>query len=94
VIGNAAILREPRARRDLGAIAASLHVGYIVLGQVQRNGSRIRVLAHLIRLPDQTHLWVSRFDRTVDDTLGVQAELAQRIAADFAQRLAADRVSE
>src|SRR5262249_39347941 len=64
VIGNAAILREPRARRDLGAIAASLRVSYVVLGQVQRSGSHIRVLAHLVRVPDQTHLWVSRFDRT------------------------------
>src|SRR5207245_2501791 len=63
VIGNAAILRGPRERRDLRAIASSLGVGYVVLGQVQLSGARIRVLAHLIRMPEQTHVWVTRLDR-------------------------------
>jgi DNA-binding winged helix-turn-helix (wHTH) protein/TolB-like protein len=90
VIGNAAVLRKPRNQRDLIAIASSLQVGYVVLGQVQRNSSRIRVLAHLIRLPKQTHLWVTRLDRNVDDPLGAELELAQRIVADFSRRLTAD----
>ena len=39
VIGNAAILRVPRARRDLQAIASTLGVRYVVLGQVQGDAS-------------------------------------------------------
>src|SRR3984957_2359694 len=62
VIGNAHILRLPRDQRDLNAISSSLHAGYVVLGQIQTNGAQTRILVHLIRLPDQTHLWVTRMD--------------------------------
>ena len=87
VIGNALILRGPRAQRDLNAIATSLDAAYVVLGQVQSNGGQIRILAHLIRLPDQTHVWVVREDRTLEDPLGVESDVAQRIAAEFAPRV-------
>lgn len=60
VIGNAAGLRSVRDQRDLVAIGTALHAQYVVLGQIQRDDQRTRVLAHLIRLPDQTHVAVSR----------------------------------
>lgn len=60
VIGNAAILRRPRAERDLRRIAADLGVKYIVLGQVQMREGAPSLLAHLIRMPEQTHLQVVR----------------------------------
>jgi DNA-binding winged helix-turn-helix (wHTH) protein/TolB-like protein len=87
VIGNALILRGRRDQRDLTAIATSLHAAYVVLGQVQSNGGQIRILAHLIRLPDQTHVWVVRKDRTLEDPLAVESELAQKIAAEFSPRV-------
>jgi len=90
VIGNAAILRMPRERRDLQAIAASLGANYVVLGQVQSNGTQTRILAHLIRLPDQQHLWVVRVDREAADVLAVEAEIAQKVAAEFAWRVERD----
>jgi DNA-binding winged helix-turn-helix (wHTH) protein/TolB-like protein len=90
VIGNARILRLPRDQRDLPAIAESLHAQYVVLGQVQGNESQTRILAHLIRLPDQTHLWVARMDRPSTDPLGVQLEAAQKIAAAFSPLVVKD----
>lgn len=90
VVGNAAILRLPRDLRDLNEIASSLDAKYVVLGQVQANGSQIRILAHLIRMPAQTHIWVVRDDRTIDDPLTSEAELAQKIATDFSERIAKD----
>jgi DNA-binding winged helix-turn-helix (wHTH) protein/TolB-like protein len=90
VIGNAAILRLPREQRDLQAIAASLGANYVVLGQVQSNGAQTRILAHLIRLPDQKHLWVVRTDREIGDALAVEAEIAQHVAAEFAPRVERD----
>jgi DNA-binding winged helix-turn-helix (wHTH) protein/TolB-like protein len=89
IIGNAAILRKPRGERDLLAIGSSLKARYVVLGQVQRNASHIRVLAHLIRLPEQTHLWVVRVDRDIIDPLQTENELGRLIAGEFSQHLAA-----
>lgn len=90
VIGNAAIVRVPREQRDLKAIASSLHAGYVVLGQVQSDGAQVRILAHLIRLSDQTHIWVVRMDRPVTDKLGLESEAAHQIAAQFSARMSAN----
>jgi DNA-binding winged helix-turn-helix (wHTH) protein/TolB-like protein len=87
VIGNAAILRRPRAERDLSAIGTTLHSGHVVIGQVQRDGDRLRVLAHLIRLPQQTHLTVARFDGLAAEPLPDPAGLAREVAARFHSRL-------
>jgi DNA-binding winged helix-turn-helix (wHTH) protein/TolB-like protein len=90
VIGNAQIVRLPREQRDLNAIASSLHAGYVVLGQVQSDGAHVRILAHLIRLSDQTHIWVVRLDRPVTDRLALEYEAAHKIAAEFSERMFTD----
>ena len=90
VIGNAAILRLPRDLRDLNEIASSLNAKYVVLGQIQASGAQTRILAHLIRMPEQTHLWVVRVDRTIAEPLAAETGLAERIAADFSERIAKD----
>ena len=90
VIGNAQIVRVPREQRDLKAIASSLHAGYVVLGQVQFDGAQVRILAHLIRLSDQTHIWVVRMDRPVTDRLALESEAARQIAAEFSARMSSN----
>ncbi len=90
VIGNAQILRGPRDARDLTAIGSALGAKYIILGQVQSSGTQTRILAHLIRLPEQTHIWVVRVERSIGDPLSAESELAQKIGAEFAQRIARD----
>jgi DNA-binding winged helix-turn-helix (wHTH) protein/TolB-like protein len=87
VIGNAAALRIPRDRRDLLQVGKSLGARYIVLGQLQRDGDRLRMLAHLIRLPEQTHLWVVRIERGASDPLLPPDQAAQRISQEFLQKL-------
>ncbi|MBV9438136.1 MAG: winged helix-turn-helix domain-containing protein [Acidobacteria bacterium] len=87
VIGNAHILRLPREQRDLSAIASSLGATYVVLGQVQNVGEQTRVLAHLIHLPDQTHVWVARIDRQVSDPMQLESEIAENVAKQFAPRI-------
>ena len=86
IIGNAAALRAPRDGRDLVAIGDSLKAGYVVIGQVQREGERVRVLAHLIRLPEQKHLWVTRVE-AVPSELTPPTGLAQRISTEFLGKL-------
>ena len=49
-----------------------------------------RILAHLIRLPEQTHLWVARLDRPQLPNRGEEGEIATRISGEFIARLAAD----
>ena len=91
VIGNARVLRGPREERDLNSIAHELNAKYIVIGQIQTDHDKIRVLAHLIRMPKQTHVWVFRADnQALDDTSSLEAELAQHIGDQLSSRLVAD----
>jgi TolB-like protein/DNA-binding winged helix-turn-helix (wHTH) protein len=78
VIGNAAV-RFSFVPRDLKAIGESLDARYILLGQVKRDARRIRIITHLIRASDQTHLWANPYDRIALD-LPAQTELAESIA--------------
>jgi TolB-like protein len=79
VIGNAAILRRPRSFRNLRAIGQELGAQYVVLAQVKNDKERVRLVAHLIRVSDEAHVWANTFDRDAFG-LDVQAELAEAIA--------------
>jgi TolB-like protein len=83
VIGNAAVLRRPRSFQNLDEMASTLHVQYAILGQVQRAGGRIRILAHLIRLPQKIHVRVT----VLETDGGSEAQLARRIASDLGPKL-------
>ena len=88
VIGNASILRSARDRQDLARIANELKARLVVLGQVQSASGAGRVLIHLIRLPDQAHLWVTRVDSPdFSNPLNTQKEIAGRAVRDFTSRL-------
>jgi DNA-binding winged helix-turn-helix (wHTH) protein/TolB-like protein len=88
VIGNASILRKPREERDLATIASSLGCKYAVLGQVQADGDKILILAHLIRLSDLTHIEVVRIERKLDDPMTIESQAASEVASRFAAKMA------
>jgi DNA-binding winged helix-turn-helix (wHTH) protein/TolB-like protein len=60
VIGNAAVLRQPRNIRNLKAVAENIAADYVLLGQLQRGDTGLRFITHFIRLKDETHLKANR----------------------------------
>lgn len=62
-------------------IAAALGVKHIVEGSVRRSGERLRVTAQLIRADDGFHLWSDNYDSSSTDTIAVQENIAEQIAA-------------
>ena len=87
VIGNAAELRRPRSFRDIKAIGQAVDADYVVLAQMKIDDSKVRLIAHLIRVSDQVHVWADAFDRPAF-TLDAQAEIAEAIARAVTARLA------
>jgi DNA-binding winged helix-turn-helix (wHTH) protein len=83
VIGNALILLQPRSFRDVKTIGETLKARYVVLGQVQRDAASIRVLAHLIRLPEQTHLTATRLECDPSDPLKARRSWPGRLPRTF-----------
>lgn len=86
VIGNAAALRRPRAFRDVRAIGRDVRAEYVVLAQLKRDARGVRLIAHLIRVKDEAHVWARTFDRS-EFSLATQSELAELIAAAVDARL-------
>lgn len=79
VIGNATDVYFSFKPRDMKAMGQALGAQYLLLGQVKKDDRSTRVIAHLIRVSDQTHIWANTFDRASLD-LGVQAAIAEEIA--------------
>jgi DNA-binding winged helix-turn-helix (wHTH) protein/TolB-like protein len=80
VIGNTPAVRAPRSARDPEAIRKETSAAYLVLGQVQNDPAGIRMVVHLIRLSDATHLWVTRIARPAGVIGEVEDEIGRRLA--------------
>jgi TolB-like protein len=62
-------------------IATALGVQHVVEGSVRRAGERLRVTAQLIRAQDGFHLWSENYDSNSTDTISMQENIAEQIAA-------------
>src|SRR5216117_2651783 len=68
---------KPRNLRD---IAKQLGVANIVEGSVQKAADQMRVNVQLVNAQTDSHLWADTYDRRLTDILGVESEIAKRIA--------------
>lgn len=66
---------------DTRRIGRDLNVRYVLEGEVQRSGNRVRVTAQLIDAENDAHLWAERFGGDTDDLFALQEEITSRIAA-------------
>ena len=80
VIGNTPSLRQARAERDPSRVQGETGAGYLVFGQVQPDDVGVRLVVHLIRLDDDTHLWVTRVARGTADLTDIEQVVADRLA--------------
>jgi DNA-binding winged helix-turn-helix (wHTH) protein/TolB-like protein len=76
VIGNAAVLRQPRNIRNLQAVARNIRADYVLLGQLQRGENGLRFITHFIRLRDEAHLKANRLP-IKDDLAGLEAAVVE-----------------
>ena len=65
---------------NLSDIAVALGVAHILEGSVRRAGEQLRVTAQLIRANDDKHLWSETFDGNINNSIGIQEEIAVAIA--------------
>jgi adenylate cyclase len=65
---------------EVKRIGDELGVRYAVEGSVHRSANYLRINVQLIDAKIDMHLWAERFDRDVDDLLGVQDEITKRVS--------------
>ena len=72
--------RGQKGARSLREIAKALGAANVLEGSVRREGNRVAVNVQLIDAVHDRHLWAQRYDRTLEDSLGMEGQLAREIA--------------
>ncbi len=65
---------------DEFAIGRKLGVDHILRGSVQRDETRMRVSAELVRIDGGLVRWGQTYDRTLEDVFALQSEIAEAVA--------------
>jgi TolB-like protein/class 3 adenylate cyclase/Tfp pilus assembly protein PilF len=79
--------RGRKESRNLREIANALGVTNVLEGSVRREGSRVIINVQLIDALQDRHLWANRYELTLQDSLGIDGQLAREIADALRARL-------
>lgn len=94
VIGRASSFRYKHTSEDPRSIGASLGVRYLAVGSVRRSGDRVRVAVQLVDARDGRQTWSQTYDRSAEDVLRLQAEIAATLARDLQLAVAPSLLSQ
>jgi TolB-like protein/Tfp pilus assembly protein PilF len=94
VVGSSSAESLARQRTELPEAGRRMGVTHLLEGAVRGDGSRFRITARLIDAKTGFQLWASTLDKTVEDQLLLQDEIAQAIARALQVRLDARREDE
>ena len=81
VAGRTSSFQFKGKAEDLRIVGAKLDVASVLEGSVRRGRDGARITAQLVRASDGFHLWSQTYDRTLDDVLAVQLDIAENVAA-------------
>lgn len=80
VISRTSAMTYKGDHKPLAEIARELNVEAVVEGSVLRSGERVRIIAQLIQVPADTHIWAHSYEGDISDTLTLQSRVARSIA--------------
>ena len=80
VIAKASVMRYKHATAPLANLERDLGVRYALEGSVRRDGTTLRFMVRLVRLPEAAQIWSGTYERDVNRVFAVQDEIAQAIA--------------
>ena len=77
------IYRGAAVAGKLREIGQTLRVAHVLEGSVRRSSNRVVVNVALVDTRNDSQVWSQRYDRTLNDTLALQGELAVEIAREL-----------
>jgi TolB-like protein/Flp pilus assembly protein TadD len=93
VIARTSSMHYKSTIKTVSQIGQELGVSHVLEGSVRRVGPRARITAQLIRVSDQSHMWAQSYERSLNDVLALQAEVAQAIAREVQLKLTAHELT-
>jgi len=88
VISRTSVQHYRNTEKTIPEIGQELGVGVILEGSVRVQGDQVRIVAQLIDVATDSHIWTATYDRGFSDMFAVQTEVAQQIAGALDARLA------
>jgi TolB-like protein/tetratricopeptide (TPR) repeat protein len=89
VIARTSSMHYKSTTKTVAQIGEELGVSHLLEGSVRRVGDRARISAQLIRVSDECHVWAHSYERSLNDVLALQAEVARAIAHEVQIKLTA-----
>jgi serine/threonine-protein kinase len=80
LVSGVSVRRYRGTDRPAREIGSELNVGALVTGSVRVVDDRVRIVVELVDTQRSEQLWAGTFDRSLDDVLAIQAEVAQQVA--------------
>ena len=87
VISRTSAMKYKGSGLSLPEIARELNVDAVLEGSALLIGNRVRLSVQLISARADETLWAARYDRELEDVLGLQSELAETVAREIAIKL-------
>ena len=79
VIARTSVMRYKKTDTPIDQIGRELGVDYVLEGSAQREGGRVRIIAELIQVRDQTQLWSEIFEQEMSGILALQNDVAEKV---------------
>jgi serine/threonine protein kinase/Tfp pilus assembly protein PilF len=90
VISRTSVMAFKGSEQSLKEIGARLGAGTLLEGSVRRARDRVRIVAQLIDVETDRHLWTETYDRELTDIFEIQADVALHIASALKAELTDD----
>jgi TolB-like protein/Tfp pilus assembly protein PilF len=90
VISRTSVMRFKERLASLKEIGAVLGATTLLDGTVRHVGDRVRIVAKLIDVETDKHLWAETYDRELTDIFSIQTDVALQIAAALKAELSPD----
>lgn len=90
VISRASVLPFRQRQQPLKEIGTALGAAKLLDGSVRHAGDRVRIVATLVDVRTDRHLWAETYDRQVTDIFAIQTDVALHIAAALKAKLSPD----
>jgi TolB-like protein/Tfp pilus assembly protein PilF len=90
VISRTSVMPFKQRHLSLKQIGATLGAATVLDGSVRHAGDRVRIVAKLIDVEADHHLWVETYDRQLTDIFSIQTDVALQIASALKAELSRD----
>ncbi|MEO6801185.1 MAG: tetratricopeptide repeat protein [Rhodanobacter sp.] len=81
VIGKYSSFKFRDSKESPAQIGAALGVAHLILGSVQQQSDRIRVMVSMINAGDGTSVWSHSYDEPLKDVFAIQSQIGNAVAA-------------